>query len=88
MKGICDTLAPPQREMALRHIIACHLDEATLRAMKPVITIEPGEKWRPGARGGGCRRDFLMFGAMYAIVIHHDEYTQNEFHLECSNQSV
>jgi peptide/nickel transport system ATP-binding protein len=43
MKGICDTLAPPQREMAPRHIIACHLDEATLRAMKPVITIEPRE---------------------------------------------
>jgi peptide/nickel transport system ATP-binding protein len=41
MKGVCDTLAPPQREMAPRHIIACHLDEATLRAMQPVITIEP-----------------------------------------------
>ncbi|MBW0004863.1 MAG: ABC transporter ATP-binding protein, partial [Hyphomicrobiales bacterium] len=41
MKGICDTLPPPQREMAPRHVIACHLDEATLRAMQPVITIEP-----------------------------------------------
>jgi peptide/nickel transport system ATP-binding protein len=43
MKGICDTQAPPQREMAPRHVIACHLDEATLRAMQPVITIEPRE---------------------------------------------
>ncbi|SEE70234.1 peptide/nickel transport system ATP-binding protein [Rhizobiales bacterium GAS191] len=39
MKGVCDTLAPPQRELAPRHVIACHLDEATLRAMQPVITI-------------------------------------------------
>jgi len=41
MKGICDTAPPPQREFAPRHVIACHLDEATLLAMKPVITIEP-----------------------------------------------
>jgi peptide/nickel transport system ATP-binding protein len=41
MKGICDTKAPPEREMAPRHVIACHLDEAVLRDMKPVITIEP-----------------------------------------------
>jgi peptide/nickel transport system ATP-binding protein len=41
MKGVCDTLAPPQRELAPRHVIACHLDEETLRAMRPVITIEP-----------------------------------------------
>jgi hypothetical protein len=27
--------------MAPRHVIACHLEEATLRAMEPVITIEP-----------------------------------------------
>ncbi len=40
MKGICDTLAPPQREMAPRHVIACHLDVAVLQAMQPVITIE------------------------------------------------
>jgi peptide/nickel transport system ATP-binding protein len=42
IKGVCDTLAPPQREMAPRHVIACHLDVVTLRAMKPVITIETG----------------------------------------------
>jgi peptide/nickel transport system ATP-binding protein len=41
MKGICDTIPPPEREMAPRHVIACHLDEAVLRDMKPVITIEP-----------------------------------------------
>ncbi len=41
MKGICDTAPPPQREFAPRHVIACHLDGATLLAMKPVITIEP-----------------------------------------------
>ena len=44
MKGLCDVVAPPQREMAPRHVIACHLDEATLRAMEPVITIEPQER--------------------------------------------
>jgi peptide/nickel transport system ATP-binding protein len=43
IKGVCDTLEPPQRQLAPRHMIACHLDEATLRAMKPVITIEPRE---------------------------------------------
>jgi peptide/nickel transport system ATP-binding protein len=41
MKGLCDTTAPPKREFASRHVIACHLDEATLLAMKPVITVEP-----------------------------------------------
>jgi peptide/nickel transport system ATP-binding protein len=40
MKGVCDTLPPPQREMAPRHVIACHLDVAVLKAMQPVITIE------------------------------------------------
>ena len=40
MKGLCDTTAPPLREFAPRHVIACHLDEPTLLAMKPVITIE------------------------------------------------
>jgi peptide/nickel transport system ATP-binding protein len=40
IKGTCDTLEPPQLELAPRHVIACHLDEATLRAMKPVITIQ------------------------------------------------
>jgi peptide/nickel transport system ATP-binding protein len=43
IKGLCDVSAPPNREMAPRHVIACHLDETVLRAMKPVITIEPKE---------------------------------------------
>jgi peptide/nickel transport system ATP-binding protein len=43
MKGLCDVTPPPNREMAPRHVIACHLDESVLRAMKPVITIEPQE---------------------------------------------
>ncbi len=40
IKGLCDTTPPPQRTFAHRHVIACHLDEATLKAMKPVITVE------------------------------------------------
>ena len=40
MPGLCDTTPPPAREFAHRHVIACHLDEQTLLAMKPVITIE------------------------------------------------
>ena len=47
MKGLCDTTAPPQREFAPRHVIACHLDEPTLLGMEPVFTIEPisAEPW-------------------------------------------
>jgi len=41
IKGLCDTTPPPDRMMSPRHVIACHLDEAVLRAMEPVITIEP-----------------------------------------------
>jgi len=40
MKGLCDTAAPPLQEFAPRHVIACHLEAATLLAMKPVISIE------------------------------------------------
>jgi len=40
MKGLCDTTAPPLREFAPRHVIACHLEAPTLLAMKPVISIE------------------------------------------------
>jgi len=40
IKGVCDTTPPPQRQFAHRHVIACHLEEATLKAMKPVITVE------------------------------------------------
>jgi peptide/nickel transport system ATP-binding protein len=41
IKGLCDVKEPPNREFAPRHVIACHLDEATLLAMEPVIRIEP-----------------------------------------------
>ncbi|MGH7155033.1 MAG: oligopeptide/dipeptide ABC transporter ATP-binding protein, partial [Acetobacteraceae bacterium] len=41
MKGVCDTIAPPLREFAPRHVIACHLEPSTLLAMEPVITVEP-----------------------------------------------
>ncbi|HSU05875.1 MAG TPA: ABC transporter ATP-binding protein [Acetobacteraceae bacterium] len=40
VKGLCDTTAPPQREFAHRHVIACHLEPAALLAMEPVITID------------------------------------------------
>jgi peptide/nickel transport system ATP-binding protein len=40
IKGLCDTQAPPRREFSPRHVIACHLDEHTLLAMEPVITID------------------------------------------------
>ncbi len=38
--GICEITPPPAREMSDRHVIACHLEEETLRNMKPVIEIE------------------------------------------------
>lgn len=37
--GLCETTPPPERVMAPGHVIACHLEEATLRAMQPVIEI-------------------------------------------------
>ena len=40
VKGLCDTMAPPQQQFAPRHVIACHLNAPTLLATKPVITIE------------------------------------------------
>ena len=39
IEGKCDVEPPPVREMAERHTIACHLDEARLRGMAPVIRI-------------------------------------------------
>ena len=53
MKGVCDTIPPPQRTFAHRHVIACHLDEATLKAMEPVITVEEdGDRPVPTAAEG------------------------------------
>ncbi|MXY38920.1 MAG: ABC transporter ATP-binding protein [Rhodospirillaceae bacterium] len=40
MPGVCDVTAPPVREFADRHNIACHLEPEQLTAMEPVITIE------------------------------------------------
>jgi hypothetical protein len=38
--GKCDQGEVPVRDMGTGHQIACHLDEATLNAMEPVITVE------------------------------------------------
>lgn len=41
VEGLCDTTPPPVREFAPRHVIACHLEEATLLSMEPVFTVVP-----------------------------------------------
>jgi len=43
IEGLCETREPPLRRMADGHQIACHLDEITLKDMKPVISL-PDEK--------------------------------------------
>jgi len=40
MKGTCDSVVPPFKEMGDGHIIACHLPEDELRAMLPVIEVK------------------------------------------------
>ncbi len=40
MKGTCDSVVPPFKEMDDEHIIACHLSEDELRAMPPVIEVK------------------------------------------------
>ena len=40
MKGVCDSVVPPFKEMGDGHIIACHLPEDELRAMPPVIEVK------------------------------------------------
>ena len=40
MPGKCDSGPLPKKEMGDGHVIACHLDEATLNAMEPVIVVE------------------------------------------------
>jgi len=40
MKGTCDSVVPPFKEMGDGHIIACHLPEDELKAMLPVIEVE------------------------------------------------
>ncbi len=39
--GTCNVEAPPVKQMADGHFIACHLDEDHLRKMEPVIVVEP-----------------------------------------------
>jgi peptide/nickel transport system ATP-binding protein len=46
--AICEDEMPAVKELAPGHRILCHLDEATLRAMEPVIAF--GEKGGGGAR--------------------------------------
>ena len=45
---VCETEMPAVKELAPGHRILCHLDEATLRAIEPVIAF--GEKGGGGAR--------------------------------------
>ena len=40
MKGKCDKEVPPFKDMGGGHIIACHLSDAELNAMEPVIKVE------------------------------------------------
>jgi hypothetical protein len=40
MKGSCDSVVPPFKEMGDGHIIACHLSEDELRAIPPVFEVK------------------------------------------------
>jgi len=40
IKGTCDAVVPPFKEMGDGHIIACHLSQDDLKAMLPVIEVE------------------------------------------------
>jgi peptide/nickel transport system ATP-binding protein len=40
IKGTCDSVVPPFKDMGDGHIISCHLAEEQLRAMLPVIEVE------------------------------------------------
>jgi peptide/nickel transport system ATP-binding protein len=40
IKGTCDSVVPPFKEMSDGHVIACHLSEDELKAMEPVIMVE------------------------------------------------
>src|SRR5262249_36162784 len=68
MKGVCDVEPPPAREFAPRHVIACHLDEKTLLAMEPVISVVSnghsvnGHAERRGAVGGVSHRPDAAIG--------------------------
>ena len=40
IKGTCDSVVPPFKEMGGGHVISCHLPDEQLRAMLPVIEVE------------------------------------------------
>ncbi len=40
--GLCERDLPPMRELAPGHLVKCHLPEAELRAMRPVIRLDEG----------------------------------------------
>jgi peptide/nickel transport system ATP-binding protein len=40
IKGTCDSVVPPFKDMGDRHVISCHLPEEQLKAMLPVIEVE------------------------------------------------
>ena len=39
--GLCETEVPPMRRLAEGHAVKCHLPDAVLAAMEPVIRVEP-----------------------------------------------
>ncbi len=60
---ICETELPPVKELAPGHKIMCHLPDAELREMEPVIVITKKNievsdttEILPGASGGGPRK--------------------------------
>jgi peptide/nickel transport system ATP-binding protein len=40
IKGTCDSVVPPFKDMGGGHVIACHLSDDILNAMLPVIEVE------------------------------------------------
>jgi len=42
--GICDTVAPPIRQMSETHQIACHIEKDRLRSELPVYASVTGEE--------------------------------------------
>ena len=40
--AICDTVAPPIRQMSKTHQIACHIEEERLRAERPIYVLATG----------------------------------------------
>lgn len=55
IEGVCDRQSPPIRTFGDQHRIACHLDEATLMAMEPVIRF--GDQSAPAAERSHAPQD-------------------------------